>query len=144
MHSTARGVVAFSIAAVAALASPAGAASVTDAAGTWQHPENASVLAFYDCDGDLCAKIAKPTAPGLKDDKNPDESKRGALLEGLVILSHGKKSDETSWKGDLYNATDGKTYSGYVSLLAPDKLQLKGCALLVFCKTIVFSKAAAQ
>ena len=123
---------------------PAKAASLADAAGNWKNPDNGALVGFYDCGGDLCAKIVKASAPGLKDDKNPDESKRGQLLEGLAILDHAKKDDEASWKGNLYNATDGKTYAGYVTLLAPDQLQLKGCALIVFCKSVVFSKAVAQ
>ena len=125
-------------------ASPAVAAGTTDAAGNWQHPDTGAIISFFDCGGDLCAKILKPSQPGLKDDKNSDEAKRSVPLEGLSILDHAKKSDDATWKGNLYNAEDGKTYSGYVSLLAPDKLQLKGCALVVFCKSIVFNKAAAQ
>jgi len=127
--------------AAAALASPAWAADAPGAIGNWKHPDNGAILAFYDCDGDLCGKIATPSDPALKDDKNPDPAKRDTPLTGLVVLNHAKKSDATSWKGDLYNTEDGKTYSGYVTLTAPDKLQLKGCALLVFCKSVVFTKA---
>lgn len=120
---------------------PASAGGLADAAGNWKDPDTGAILAFADCGGDLCAKIATPAKPGMTDDKNPDEAKRSAPLEGLSILSHAKKSDASSWKGDLYNSQDGKTYSGYVTLLAPDKLQLKGCALIVFCKAITLTKA---
>ncbi len=115
-----------------------------DIAGNWKDPDNGAVLSFFDCGGDLCAKILTASQPGLKDDKNPDEAKRSQPLDGLAILDHAKKSDDGTWKGNLYNATDGKTYSGYVSLPAPDKLQLKGCALVVFCKAVVFDKVAAN
>ncbi len=127
-----------------AVASTGFALSMSDAAGNWKHPDTGAIVSFFDCGGDLCGKIMKPSAPGLKDDKNPDASKRAQPLEGLSILDHAKKAAEGSWKGDLYNAEDGQTYAGYVTLQAADKLQLKGCALLVFCKSIVFSKVAAQ
>jgi uncharacterized protein (DUF2147 family) len=123
------------------LSLPSFAAGTTDVSGNWKDPDTGAILAFADCDGDLCAKILTPSSPDMKDDKNPDASKRATPLAGLAILSHAKKSDDTSWKGDLYNTNDGKTYSGYVTFTAPDKLQLKGCALLIFCKTLVLSKA---
>ena len=116
-------------------------ADTSAAIGNWKHPDNGAIVAFYDCDGDLCAKIATPSDPALKDDKNPDPAKRATPLTGLVVLNHAKKSDDTTWKGDLYNTEDGRTYSGYATLLAPDKLQLKGCALVVFCKSVLFTKA---
>jgi uncharacterized protein (DUF2147 family) len=115
-----------------------------DAAGNWKDPENGAVLSFFDCGGDLCAKILTASKPGMKDDKNPDAAKRSQPLDGLAILDHAKKTDDGAWTGNLYNATDGKTYAGYVSLPAAGKLQLKGCALVVFCKSVVFDKVAAQ
>jgi len=115
-----------------------------DAAGTWKDPDSGAIISFFDCGGDLCGKILTGSKPGLKDDKNPDEAKRNQPLDGLAILDHAKKADDGSWKGNLYNATDGKTYAGYVSVSAADKLQLKGCALVVFCKSVMFDKVAAQ
>ena len=134
-------IIAASLAVLSVLAGAARAAGTAEAAGNWKDPDNGAILKFFDCDGDLCAKIATPSDPAKTDDKNPDASKRATPLTGLAILDHAKKSDDTSWKGNLYNTEDGKTYAGYVTLLAPDKLQLKGCALIVFCKSIVFSKA---
>ena len=120
---------------------PASAATTADATGNWKDPENGAILAFGDCDGDLCGKIAVPSSPGKKDVSNPDPAKQSAPLAGLTILDHAKAQANGSWKGDLYNADDGKTYAGYITLLAPGKLQLKGCALIVFCKTLELTKA---
>ena len=125
-----------------ALAMPAAATGLADVAGNWKDPGTGAILAFAGCGGDLCGKIAVPATPGAKDDQNPDAAKRVMPLEGLLILDHAKTYDDTSWKGDLYNTQDGKTYSGYITLLAPDKLQLKGCALVVFCKALVLGRAA--
>jgi len=128
------------LAVLAASILPASAAAISDVAGNWKDPDTGAILAFADCGGDLCATIAIAAKPGMKDEQNPDQAKRSAPLEGLAILTHAKKSDDASWKGDLYNSQDGKTYSGYVTLLAPDKLQLKGCALIVFCKSLTLLK----
>ena len=115
-----------------------------EAVGSWKHPDNGAIVSFYACDQDLCAKILKASEPGLKDSHNPDAGKRDQLLEGLVILDHAKKTGDADWSGNLYNTQDGKTYTGHVSLLSPSQLQLKGCALVVFCKSIVFTREAAQ
>jgi uncharacterized protein (DUF2147 family) len=128
----------------AGLLAAAGSAFASEIAGNWKDPDNGAVVNFYDCGGDLCGKILTASKPGLRDEKNPDEAKRSQPLDGLSILDHAKKSDDGSWKGNLYNAADGKTYAGYVSLPTPDKLQLKGCALVVFCKSVLFDKVAAK
>jgi uncharacterized protein (DUF2147 family) len=130
------------VAIVAGLSSAWGAApaSSLDIAGNWLHPENGAILEAYDCDGDLCVRIAQASKPGLADEKNPDEAQRARPLDGLIILDHAKANDESSWKGDLYNTQDGNTYSGNVTLLSPAQMQMKGCWLSVFCKTLVFSK----
>ena len=133
-----------SILAAATLVAFASPALAAEAAGNWKDPDTGAILNFFDCGGDLCAKIMTASKPGLKDDKNPDEAKRSQPLEGLSVLDHAKKADDGTWKGNLYNAADGKTYAGYVSVPAADKLQLKGCALVVFCKAVVFDKVAAK
>lgn len=129
--------------AIATLTGPAVAATMAEAAGNWVHPDNGAIINFHDCGGDLCAKIVKPAKAGAKDVNNPDAAKREMPVEGLIILNHAKATANGAWKGDLYNAEDGKTYSGYVTLQAADKLQLKGCALVVFCKSVLFGKAPA-
>ena len=132
------------VGAMMALASGAFALGLTEATGNWKHPDTGAIISFFDCGGDLCGKILKASEAGAMDAKNPEENKRSRLLEGLTILDHAKTAGEGSWKGNLYNAEDGNTYAGYVTLQAANKLQLKGCALIVFCKSIVFSKVAAQ
>jgi uncharacterized protein (DUF2147 family) len=38
-------------------------------------------------------------------------------------------STPQSWEGDVYNAEDGKTYSGSFTLTGANTAQLKGCVL---------------
>jgi uncharacterized protein (DUF2147 family) len=132
------------IAFIAAVGARIASAADAEAAGNWKNPENGSVISVYPCDADLCAKIASTTKPDMKDDKNPDTGKKGQPLVGLVIMDHAKKSGDSAWSGNLYNPDDGKTYSGSVTVLASDQLQLKGCALVIFCKSLVFTKVAQQ
>ncbi len=126
--------------AASGMAGPPALAASADAAGKWLHPENGAILEVYDCDGDLCVRVAQASAPGLTDTKNPVEAMRAQPIDGLVILDHAKTAGEASWKGQLYNTQDGNTYKGTVTLLSSAQLQMKGCWLSVFCKTLVFSK----
>jgi uncharacterized protein (DUF2147 family) len=126
-----------------AAVTPVSAASA-DAAGRWLHPENGAILALFDCDGDLCLRVDQGSKPGLLDVKNPDDSLRSRPIDGLMILDHAKAAGGDSWKGQLYNTQDGNTYTGTITLLSPAQLQMKGCWLSVFCKTLVFSKIPDQ
>ena len=44
------------------------------------------------------------------------------------------KVGANEWKGSLLNPEDGKTYSGVITLVSANGLNLKGCALGVFCQ----------
>lgn len=118
----------------------AGAASATaqtaqDAFGTWQHPENGSHVEMYKCGEGLCAKITKVADGQKADDKNPDVSKRGRPIVGLVIMTGAKKKGENAWNGSLYNRADGATYAGTITVKSKDMLDLTGCTALILCKT---------
>jgi uncharacterized protein (DUF2147 family) len=118
----------------------ASAQSAEDAFGTWRHPENGSTVSMYKCGAGLCAKIASVNDGQKTDDKNPDEGKRKRSIVGLQIMSGASKDGDKSWSGDLYNRTDGKTYSGTVTVKSKSSLELKGCSLGVFCKTVTWSR----
>lgn len=115
-------------------------ASADDAFGTWRHPENGSHVEMYKCGGGLCAKIVKVTDGQKTDDKNPDESKRSRPVVGLVIMSDAAKSGDTSWSGSLYNRMDGKTYSGTITVKSKDAIDLSGCSMGIFCKTVTWTR----
>jgi uncharacterized protein (DUF2147 family) len=103
--------------AVAAAALAVGATAALAQAspfGTWTRPSNGAKVNFYDCGGNLCAKVvSSPTA--------------GAA--GKVIMGGAKKTGDNTWQGDLLNTEDGKTYTGKVSLDSPKALTLQGCVL---------------
>jgi len=65
------------------------------------------------------------TAPRL-DDKNPDPDLRNRPLLGLQIIHDLQKSDETKWKGRIYDPNSGKTYKCTLTLTDKDTLKLRG------------------
>lgn len=88
--------------------------------GKWLRPSNGAQVNFYDCGGKLCGKVV-------------DKGRSNATV-GTVILAGATKSGESEWKGSLLNPDDGKTYSGVITLVGDDGLNLKGCALGIFCE----------
>ena len=38
------------------------------------------------------------------------------------------------WSGKVYNASDGKTYSGSFTMTGPNTAELKGCVMSIICK----------
>ncbi len=127
------------IALIALSTNAASAQSAEDAFGTWKHPENGSNVSMYKCGAGLCAKIVSAPDGQKTDDKNADESKRSRPIVGLVIMSGAQKSGE-GWSGQIYNRTDGKTYSGNITVKSKSALELQGCSMGVFCKTVTWSR----
>ena len=83
-------------------------------------PSNGAEVTFYSCGGKLCGKVASKGASSAK--------------VGTIIVSGAVKSGANEWKGNLLNPDDGKTYSGVITLVGADGLNLKGCALGIFCE----------
>lgn len=106
-----------SIAAAALTLLAASSAYAAEPFGTWTRPSTGTQVSFYDCSGKLCGKVV-----GVK-----DQTKKDTI--GKVIMTGAAKAGDNTWKGDLLNLEDGKTYSGVVTLEGPKALNLKGCAL---------------
>ena len=88
--------------------------------GTWMRPSNGAEVSFFNCGGKLCGKVIGKGTSSAK--------------IGTMIVSGAAKTGANEWKGSLLNPDDGKTYSGVISLVGADGLNLKGCALGVFCQ----------
>jgi uncharacterized protein (DUF2147 family) len=131
---------AFAIAGAALLPDVSSAQTAEDAFGVWRHPENGSHVEMYKCSENLCAKIVKVVDTQKTDDKNPDASRRGRPVVGLVIMSGAKKTDANSWAGSIYNRVDGGTYSGTITVKSKDALDLAGCTAVILCKTLTWTR----
>lgn len=125
---------------IALAATMAKAQTAEDAFGTWLHPENGSHVQMFKCGDGLCAKIVKVVDGQTKDDKNPDAAKRGRSIVGLQIMTGAKKTAAAEWRGSLYNRADGGTYSGTLTVKTKDTIDLKGCTVAIFCKTVTWTR----
>ncbi len=113
-----------------------GSAVAADPSGTWLTQTGTSRIKVADCGGALCGTIIwlkEPNDPDTgkpKTDKNnSDAAKRSRPLLGVQIVLGMKPNGADKWAGQVYNAEDGKTYSGNLTYPGGSSLQLQGCAL---------------
>ena len=123
----------------AAMAVTAGSAFAADVTGVWQTPTNGGQVEISRCGNSLCGKLVTSnhikTDPAIKDTKNKDASLRGRPLKNMQMLYDFTGGPEKWTGGKVYNAADGGTYSGTITLLSANELKLKGCIVAPLCKT---------
>jgi uncharacterized protein (DUF2147 family) len=114
----------------------AGPAAAADPVGMWTTQDGKARVRIDHCGSALCGSIVwlrEPNDPATgrpKTDKhNGDAARRGRPLVGVQILQQMKASGTGRWSGQVYNAEDGKTYSGHITLTGASVLTLEGCAL---------------
>jgi uncharacterized protein (DUF2147 family) len=121
-------------------AASAYAAGPDDILGVWNTEERDAKIGIYKCGIKYCGKIIslkEPTysagseegTPGtpMLDHNNPNPSLRKSPLIGLPILLDFIFAGGNTWKnGKIYNSDNGKTYSGKLTLVSPDKLNVRG------------------
>jgi uncharacterized protein (DUF2147 family) len=119
-----------------------------DPFGTWYTKDNESQIKITNCGGALCGSLvwlAEPTDPATgqpKTDKhNPNPSLQGQPLIGTQIVLGMRPSGPDEWSGQLYNAGDGKTYTGSFTMTGANTAALKGC-VLVFCQSQTWTRAS--
>lgn len=107
----------------------ASAAWAADPTGVWTRPSGASRIEIKTCGNGLCGDLVWLKTPA-NDTKNPDPAKRSQSLIGRRIV-HDLRPTKTAgeWKGEVYNAEDGRTYTGYATLIGANQLKLQGCVL---------------
>lgn len=131
--------------AVLGLVAGSGLAHAGDPSGTWRLDSGKVTVKVRQCGGELCANIVGLREPTYKDGKpkidrhNKNPSLRNRPLMGLAVLSDMKPAGDNTWKGSIYNADDGKTYSATMTLNGA-VMKLKGCVAGIFCKTNTFNK----
>ncbi len=128
------------------LLSPALAA---DPMGTWYTGDKDSQVRITNCGGALCGTLVwlkEPNDPATgrpKTDKNnTDASKQSRPLLGVpIVLGMKPSGTPNQWSGNVYNASDGKTYSGSFTMTDANAAELKGCVLSVLCKSQTWTRA---
>ncbi|MBI5716793.1 MAG: DUF2147 domain-containing protein [Burkholderiales bacterium] len=112
--------------------------------GRWATQGFGSIVEFRPCAEDkaaLCGRILwlweENDASGrLRTDRhNPDSELKSRSLIGIDIVRGLRETAAGTWSGgELYNPDDGRTYTGEIHVKR-GTLELRGCALRVFCQT---------
>jgi uncharacterized protein (DUF2147 family) len=129
----------------AGLVSPASAASPL---GTWYTADKDSQVRIANCGGGICGTLVwlkEPNDPETGrpklDKHNADASRQSRPLLGVAIVLGMKPSGPNVWSGNVYNASDGKTYSGSFTMTGDNTADLKGCVMAVLCKSQTWTRA---
>ena len=128
-----------------ALAASAAAALAADPTGVWTAAEGKSRVRVTKCGANLCGSVVWLREPNDEAGKprldihNADAGARGRPIMGVpVLLSMAPEGD--LWRGRIYNAEDGKTYSATFKLSGDSHAQVQGCVAAVFCKTQTWTR----
>ncbi len=119
-------------------------ALANDPAGLWLTEEGDAKIRVAKCGDAICGNITwlkEPTDNGRPkvDKNNADASKRSRPIIGVpIVLS--MKPDGSKWSGQVYNAEDGKTYSGNITMAGNNALKLQGCVGGFICKTKTWTR----
>jgi uncharacterized protein (DUF2147 family) len=106
-----------------------------DANGVWQTEGGKAQVRLGDCGGALCGTIvglSEPNNPNGRpktDENNADPAKRSRPMIGVQILIGMKPQGPNKWAGDIYNAEDGKIYSGSFTLISDTSGKIEGCVM---------------
>ena len=117
-----------------------------DATGVWTTAEGKAQVRVAACGAALCGTIIwlkEPNGPDGKpkvDEHNEDAAKRTSPILGSAVLLSMKPNGEDLWKGSVYNAEDGKTYSATFKLQGTRSADLQGCVAAIFCKSQVWTR----
>jgi len=116
-----------SIAAIAAAAAPAAARDPIE--GLWKH--GPMVVEIAPCGDDLCGTVVK--ASPLQQQKA--ERGSGTRLIGSRLITGIEPTGPGSYRGRVFAADRNVYASGSVHQLSPNELEVKGCVLMVICKS---------
>ena len=123
-----------------------GAAFAGDPNGQWTAAEGKSRVRVAACGKNLCGTVAWLREPNDEngkpkvDKQNANASLRTRPLIGIPILLSMAPDGADRWKGSIYNAEDGKTYSASFTLTGPNQAQVQGCVAAIFCKSQTWTR----
>src|ERR1700684_306161 len=128
---------------------PSGPDGAADALGTWYTADKDSQVRITNCGGALCGSLVwlkEPIDPATSRPKTDytkaDTSKRSRPLLGVqIVLGMKPSGTPDQWSGNVYNASDGKTYTGSFTMTGPNTAELKGCVMSIICKTQAWTRA---
>jgi len=123
-------------------------AQAAEPLGTWYTEGKDSQVRIVNCGGALCGSLIWLKEPNdasgkPKVDKENADAKlaKRPLIGVQIVLSMKPTGTPDQWKGQVYNAKDGNTYTGYFTMTGADTAELKGCAMGFICKSQVWTRA---
>jgi lathosterol oxidase len=137
------GLVVFALICGSLMSSEARAQPEAAIAGNWATRGFGSIVQFRPCAGapeTMCGRIIwlwetnDEQGRPRTDNHNPNRAMRSRSLVGIEIVQNLREEAPGIWSGSLYNPDDGRTYSGAIRM-RNGALELRGCALSVFCQT---------
>ena len=131
------------IAAALLAGAPAPAADIV--LGRWKTETHNAIVEISRCGASICGRILTSDAlranPAMKDTKNAAPALRSRPIQGMQMLSGFKADKDGVWSsGQVYNAEDGKTYSGKITPVGANQLKLRGCVFFPLCKTQTWTR----
>lgn len=126
-----------------------GTCLAADPLGTWHTEEGKATVRIAACGPALCGTIialkeaADPDGKPKTDKNNGDTSLRSRPLIGVqIVLAMKPSGTANKWSGQVYNAEDGKTYSGSLTLQDANTIKLEGCVIAILCKSAIWTRAS--
>ena len=104
--------------------------------GQWLTTDGTSKIEIYKCGEEFCGRIAwlkEPDKDGRPkvDENNADQALKSRPLLQLEILRGFAFDGEDVWKGGkIYDQKSGNDYSAKMTLVDPNKLELRGYVLM--------------
>ena len=93
--------------------------------GDWMVKDGYGIVRIDNCNGKMWGIIIWEKVAGVDSD-NPDPAKKGRPSLGVPILLGMAPTQPNKWEGEIYNTENGKKYSGNISLIDDNSLQLEG------------------
>ncbi|MCW6507929.1 DUF2147 domain-containing protein [Lichenifustis flavocetrariae] len=126
------------------------AAPASDPSGTWLTEDGRGRIRVEHCASKpdhICGYVVwmkEPNGPDgklKKDQSNPDQTKQSRVLLGHQLILGLKENDEGHFKGQIYDADNGKKYDITMWRQAEDELRIKGCMLAILCGSQTWTPA---
>ncbi|KMO31585.1 hypothetical protein VQ02_25830 [Methylobacterium variabile] len=133
----------------AAAAAPAKDPTGKDPSGTWLTEDGRAKIKIEKCGpgaAQACGTVVWLKSPlndqgqPRTDIKNPDPKKRSRPMIGLQLME-GLKPEDGAYKGQIYNADEGKSYDVSVTRESASELAISGCLLKILCGSQTWTKA---
>ena len=122
------------LAAFAAAVPPAAATAKDQIEGLWKH--GPMVIRIAPCGGNLCGTVVK--ASTLQQQKA--ERGSGTRLIGSRLITGIEPTGPDMYKGRVFAADRNVYASGTVHQLSPNEIEVKGCVLMVICRSRTYDR----